>query len=71
MLIERSVLEGVKEPFYYSRAPNGKKVGEDMTFCQDKEVWLDREYVCSHYRDVNLNDLEEMGRGRRGRGVDM
>ena len=58
MLIRRDMLEGVKEPFFYSRAPNGKLVGEDMNFCRDREAWLDKEYVCSHYRDVNLNDLE-------------
>jgi len=60
MMIRRDVLEGSVDPFYYVKTLSGQKVGEDITFCNahQGQVWLDRGYVCSHYQDVNLNNLE-------------
>lgn len=59
MVVERSVLEGIKPPwFHFDYTSEGVRVGEDIVFSQKAGgVWVDKKYIVSHYREVDLVDI--------------
>lgn len=63
MLIKRSVLEKIKNPFTEVRDETGMRtVGTDIAFCsrckeQGIKIHTHWGYICSHYKEVDLKDL--------------
>lgn len=61
MLIERSILVDMDTPFYYSRDPSGRRIGEDFTFCSRLGgVEVMPSYRCDHMRPMSLAQVQAM-----------
>ena len=66
MLIKRQVLEEIKAPFESKWFEDGtRSTGSDIRFCEkvkEKEfkVWCHWDYICSHYKTVDLLDILDL-----------
>lgn len=60
MAIKRGVLEKIKNPFSYTYHPDGTLyLSDDTAFCRrctetGFEIWAHWDYVCSHFKTVDL-----------------
>ena len=66
MMIRRQVLEVIKAPFESDWNEDGTRgTGSDIKFCDKAKekgfkVWAHWDYICSHYKRVNLLDILDM-----------
>jgi len=66
IIIKRQVLEAMKAPFESEWNEDGTRgKGSDLYFCEKAnkkgfEVWTHWDYICSHYKTVNLLDILEI-----------
>lgn len=66
ILIHRRVLENLEAPFKSKLNKQGfRDVGSDLYFCQRAkkkgyEVWVYWDYACSHYKEIDLNDVARL-----------
>lgn len=61
MIIQRATVEQFQRPevFRFEHNGDGTKTTEDFVFCREVGgCVIDTQYICTHYRDVNLSDLE-------------
>ncbi len=66
ILIRRNVLESIKRPFESKWDKKGiRQIGSDVLFCMKAkkrgfEIWTHWDYICSHYKTINLLDVAEI-----------
>lgn len=66
LLIHRKVFEAIEKPYFlFEYNEDGIiSLGEDFYFCNKAQeagfkIWIDRRMVCSHYKIVNLKEINE------------